>query len=168
MNIDYAIVSSPLGWLLVAASNRGLCVVSFGPSAATLESGLARQFPDSILRRDDASLTPMVAMLLAYLEGQESRLDLPIDVSATPLQAEVWQALRAIPYGETRSYGEVARAIASPATAQEVAHACVSNPIALVVPCHRVVRADGSLAGYRWGAGRKRRLLQREGAAVAA
>ncbi len=168
MTITYTTVSSPLGWLLVAVTEHGLRAVSFGPSAAALESDLAQQFPDATPRRDDASLTQLVATLFAYLEGQESRLDLPIDVPMTPLQAEVWQALRAIPYGETRSYGEVARSIAFPATALEVAQACASNPVALVVPCHRVVRAGGSLAGYRWGASRKRRLLQREGAAVAA
>lgn len=168
MSISYTTVASPLGWLLVAATERGLRAVSFGKSAARLESSPARHYPEATPRRNDTILAPMVATLLDYLDGQKSRLDLPVDVPATPLQTVVWRALRAIPYGETRSYGDVSRSIASPATAQEVAQACASNPVALVVPCHRVVRSDGSLAGYRWSTSRKRLLLALEGAAVAA
>lgn len=168
MTIDYAIVPSPLGFLLAAATARGLCAVSFGSSARGLESALARQYPAATIRRDAAELQPAVDSILAYLDGTQSGLDLPLDVTGTALETKVWEALRAIPYGTTRTYGAIARDIylgLEPApTAQEVGQACAGNRVALVIPCHRVVRTDGSLGGYRWGVRRKRQLLEREGA----
>lgn len=168
MTIDYTIVSSPLGSLLVAATERGLCAVSFGSSANGLESALGRQYPEATIRSDAAALQTWVGSILRHLEGEQPRLDLPLDVVGTLLETQVWEALRAIPYGTTRTYGTIARDLdrgLEPApTAQEVGQACASNRVALVIPCHRVVRADGSLGGYRWGVGRKRELLEREGA----
>ncbi|HWE64762.1 MAG TPA: bifunctional DNA-binding transcriptional regulator/O6-methylguanine-DNA methyltransferase Ada [Chloroflexota bacterium] len=162
MNIHYTTATSPLGWLLVAATERGICVVRFGESAADLEQALAREFSAATLERDDAALQPWVDALARYLDGRQPRLDLPLDVQATAFQSRVWEALRAIPYGSTRSYSQIARAIGQPTAARAVAQACASNPAALIIPCHRVVRDDGSLSGYRWGVERKRSLLARE------
>lgn len=168
MTLDYTIVPNRLGLLLVAASGRGLCAVSFGSSANGLESGLARQYPEATIRHEAATLQPWIKAILRHLAGEQPRLDLPLDVPGTPLETRVWAALRVIPYGATRTYGAIARDLdpgLEPApTAQEVGRACASNRVALVIPCHRVVRADGSLGGYRWGVGRKRQLLEREGA----
>ena len=162
MDITYSIVSSPLGLLLVAVTRRGLCAVEFGASAAMLEAALRRAYPAATVRRDDVALARPVEILLRHLDGEGSPLDLPLDLAGTPFEERVWDALRGIPFGATRSYGEVARGLDGPATAQEVAQACAANPMALVVPCHRVVRSDGTPGGYRWGAWRKRALLARE------
>lgn len=164
MDINYTIASSPLGLLLVAATESGLRAVSFGRSGSELEAALTQLYPEGRLNRNDTALTSYVESIQRYLAGSEPRLDLPVDVTGTPLEERVWSALRAIPYGATRGYGEIARTLETPTTAQEVAQACASNPVALVVPCHRVIRADGGLSGYRWGAFRKRRLLALEGA----
>ena len=164
--IGYTIVDSPsplpLGRLLVAATSRGVCAVRLGRSDAALEAELAREHPDVELRQDGAPLAPWVDTLLRHLAGRAARLDLPLDVEATAFQQRVWQALRAIPYGETRSYGAVAEAVGHPGAARAVARACAANPVALVIPCHRVVREDGNLGGYRWGLERKKRLLEKE------
>ncbi len=168
--IGYTIVDSPsplpLGRLMVAATTRGVCAVRLGRSDAALEAELAREHPDAELRRDGAPLAPWVNTLLRHLAGQAARLDLPLDVEATAFQRRVWQALRAIPYGETRSYGAVAEAIGQPGAARAVARACAANPVALVIPCHRVVRGDGDPGGYRWGVARKRLLLEQERSAA--
>jgi AraC family transcriptional regulator of adaptative response/methylated-DNA-[protein]-cysteine methyltransferase len=164
MTIDYTIVSSPLGSLLVAGTARGLRAVSFGSSASALERVLAGQHPGVTLRRDATVLQPWVEAILCYLDGDQTALDLPVDVPGTPLQTQVWEALRQIPYGTTQTYGEIAKGLDPAPTAQEVGQACASNPVAVVVPCHRVIKADGSLAGYRWGVARKRQLLEHEGA----
>ena len=124
------------------------------------------EFPAATVERDDALLAPEASALLDHLSGRRPDLDLPLDVQGTAFQARVWAALRAIPRGETRFYAQVAAAIGAPAAVRAVAGACAKNPVALVAPCHRVVRADGSLSGYRWGADRKRRLLEGEGADV--
>ena len=162
--IGYTIVDSPLslGRLLVGATARGVCAVRLGRSDAALEAELAREHPDVELRRDGAPLAPWVNSLLRHLAGERARLDVPLDVRATAFQESVWQALRAIPYGETRSYGVVAEAVGHPGAARAVARACAANPIALVIPCHRVVRGDGDPGGYRWGVARKRLLLEQE------
>jgi AraC family transcriptional regulator, regulatory protein of adaptative response / methylated-DNA-[protein]-cysteine methyltransferase len=162
MTIQYAIVASPLGKLLVAATERGLCSVRFGESAAELERELREEFSSAQLRREDAALRPYLQPLLAGLRGENATMDLPLDVRATAFQKRVWDALREIPVGETRSYTQVARAIGDPKAVRAVATACASNPVALAVPCHRVVRSDGELAGYRWGIERKKKLLERE------
>ena len=162
MNIQYAIVPSPLGRLLVAATARGLCSVRFGESVTELERGLREEFRAAAIRRDDAALQPYLQPLLATFRGENFPIDLPLDVRATAFQKKVWDALREIPAGETRSYSQVARAIGDPNAVRAVAKACASNPVALAVPCHRVVRSDGELAGYRWGVDRKKRLLAQE------
>jgi len=162
VTVSYAIFSSALGRLLVAATPRGLCAVRFGESAAELERGLREEFRAATIVRDDAALQPYLQPLLASLRGEHVTVDLPLDVRATAFQRKVWDALRRIPSGETRSYGQVAREIGDPKAVRAVAQACASNPVAVAVPCHRVVRSDGDLAGYRWGLARKKKLLDRE------
>jgi len=168
MDITYTTINSPLGWLLVAGTERGLCAVRFGESPTALERTLQDEFPAATIRRDAAAPRPWADAVARYLDGQPSRLDLPLDVQATAFQSRVWEALRAIPYGSTRSYSQVARAIGQPTAARAVAQACAGNPVALVTPCHRIVRDDSSLGGYRWGVERKRALLTRETRATAA
>jgi len=149
----------------VAATDRGVSAVYLGDADGPLEAALREEYPSADRRRDDAGLTPTVQAILAHLEGRLPRLDLPLDVKATAFQWKVWQALRAIPPGETRSYGEIARRIGQPTAARAVARACATNPVALVIPCHRVVASGGGVSGYRWGVERKRRLLEREATA---
>ena len=160
--IAFTVVPCALGRLLVAATARGICRVSLGSDAPKLEAGLAAEFPAAELRRDRGALAAAVGVLLRYLDGRAEPLDLPLDVRATAFQRRVWEALRRIPYGATRSFAETARAIGKPSATRAVARACATNPAALVIPCHRVVRADGGLGGYRWGVARKRALLEQE------
>jgi len=148
--------------LLVAVTPRGLCAVRFGESAGELERELRAEFHAAEVHRDDTAVRRYLQPLLASLRGERVTLDLPLDVRATAFQKKVWDELKKIPHGETRSYGEVARAIGDDNAVRAVARACASNPVAVVVPCHRVVRSDGNLAGYRWGVGRKKKLLERE------
>lgn len=162
MRIAYTVEACPLGLLLVAATERGLAAVSLGDSDAALEAGLLAEYPSAEVRRDPGGLGRWVSQILAYLEGQRPDLDLPLDVVATAFERRVWQALRRIPYGQTRSYGAIARALGRPRAARAVARACGANRTALVVPCHRVVASDGTASGYRWGVARKRALLARE------
>lgn len=162
--VTYSIVPCPLGYLLVAATANGLCAVRLGDSAEELAAALASEFPAASVQPDGGHLEPWLASLQDYLAGAQPHLDLPLDVRATAFQRRVWQALQAIPYGSTRSYSEVAQAIGQPAAARAVARACATNPVALVVPCHRVVREDGGLGGYRWGLERKEALLAQEAA----
>src|SRR5260370_29035091 len=166
MHINYTIVNCPIGRLLVAATEKGVCAVSLGDSDTSLESILTSEYPTANIQRDDHQLGQWVKALLDYLNGEQPHLDLPIDVQATAFQWRVWEMLRAIPYGSTRSYSAIAQALGNPKTARAVAHACATNPVSLVIPCHRVVREDGTLGGYRWGLERKQRLLA-EGAAHA-
>lgn len=163
--IRYSIVPSSLGWLLVALTERGVCAVAMGDTAAELEAGLRREFPRAVLERQGDSGAWMEAVV-DFVDGATDRLDLPLDLRATAFQQRVWKALREIPAGETRTYGEVAAAIGAPRGARAVAQACASNRVALAIPCHRVVRGDGDPGGYRWGADRKRRLLERERASA--
>ena len=165
--IRYTTAASPLGRILVAATERGVCAVQVGESDRALETGLREDYPRAERRRDDRSLRPTLAVILAHLGGEIPRLDLPLDVSASAFQWRVWRALQEIPYGETRSYAQVAAAVGQPRAVRAVARACASNRVALLVPCHRVVRTDGSLGGYRWGTARKRRLLETEKARAA-
>ena len=169
MHIDYTIVDSPLGRLLVGATDRGISALYLGESDATLRTAIEKEYPRAELRRDDDgpdSLGEWVEKILAHLRGQKPHLDLPTDVQATAFQRRVWEELRRIPYGTTRTYTQVARAIGNPAAVRAVARACATNPVSVVVPCHRVVREDGNLAGYRWGIGRKQTLLDHEAAAA--
>ncbi|MDJ0608704.1 MAG: methylated-DNA--[protein]-cysteine S-methyltransferase [Kiloniellales bacterium] len=163
--IVYDIVDSPLGRLLVAATEKGICFVSLDADDETLVANLKREFPAAnALTRDSETIGPALELLVAYLDGETPHLDLPLDVQATAFQRRVWQELIAIPPGETRSYSEVARAIGNPAARRAVGRACATNPVALIVPCHRVVRGDGAVGNYRWGVQRKEALLAREAA----
>lgn len=165
MRIHYTVVPCPLGLLLVAATERGICAINLGDADDALAAGLKREYPAAEITRDASGLNRAVAAIIRHLHGQEPHLDLPLDVQATAFQWRVWEALRAIPYGSTRSYGEIARAIGQPTAARAVAQACANNRVALAIPCHRVVREDGSPGGYRWGVERKRALLDKEAAA---
>jgi len=169
--ISYAITDSPLGRMLVATTDRGVCAVRFGDSDRELESGLRQEFPKADITADNQRLRSAISTLLAELEGKNlggtngnasAHPDLPLDVRATAFQWRVWKALREIPRGFTRSYAEIARAIRQPTAVRAVARACATNPVAVLIPCHRVVRSDGEPGGYRWGAARKRALLERE------
>lgn len=161
--IRYAIAGSPLGLglgkILVAATEKGICAVSFADSDVELESLLKKEFPSATLKQDPGYLKEPLAKVVSHLRGETRTLDLPLDISATAFQWRVWNELRKIPYGSTRTYSDVASAIGSPGSARAVARACATNPTALVIPCHRVVRADHSASGYRWGAQRKQKLL---------
>ncbi len=168
MRVNYTTVNSPLGRLLVAATDRGISALYLGESDARLESELQREYPRAEIRRDRNGMEGWVTKILAHLRGREPNLDLPTDVQATAFQRRVWEELRRIPYGATRTYSQVARAIGQPAAIRAVARACATNPVSVVVPCHRVVRGDGRLAGYRWGIERKRALLEHESVAVEA
>jgi AraC family transcriptional regulator of adaptative response/methylated-DNA-[protein]-cysteine methyltransferase len=162
MKIRYAVTCCPVGRLLVAATQRGICAVKIADTDAEIEQALHTEFSRAEVRRDDVTLTPWIEAILRNLHGQQPHLDLPLDVRATAFQKRVWQELQSIPYGQTRSYGDLARAIGRPKAGRAVARACATNPAALVVPCHRVIHHDGRLGGYRWGAERKEALLQRE------
>jgi AraC family transcriptional regulator of adaptative response/methylated-DNA-[protein]-cysteine methyltransferase len=162
MSIDYTVVDSPMGRLLVAATGRGVCAVGFGDTDEALEAQLDAEYPAADLRRDEGRLGGWVEDLLRHLEGSQPHLDLPLDLRATAFQLRVWEELRRIPYGATRSYKEVAEAIGRPSATRAVARACATNPVALVTPCHRVIRGDGGQGGYRWGLERKTRLLEQE------
>ncbi|MBI1983357.1 MAG: bifunctional DNA-binding transcriptional regulator/O6-methylguanine-DNA methyltransferase Ada [Acidobacteria bacterium] len=161
MNIGYSIVDCALGRLLVAATERGVCAVSLGDSDAVLESALRSEYPNAQVHRDE-SRGKWVSALLRHVDGHETKLNLPVDLQATAFQRRVWEELRRIPYGATRSYSQVARAIGRPKAVRAVARACATNPVSVVIPCHRVVREDGSLGGYRWGFKRKQALLKKE------
>lgn len=160
--IEYTIVDCPLGRLLVAATDRGVCMVSLGDSDAGLEAALKADYPAAELRRDGGGLGDWVNALLGHLNGDQLHLRLPLDIQATGFQARVWEQLRAIPYGSVRTYGQIARALGRPTAARAVGRACATNPVSLVIPCHRAVGQGGSLVGYRWGVERKRLLLERE------
>jgi AraC family transcriptional regulator of adaptative response/methylated-DNA-[protein]-cysteine methyltransferase len=161
-HIRYTLVDCPLGRLLLAGTDRGVCAVYLGDADAPLEGELRREFPAARVEHDDAGLAAWAGELVEHLGGRQPHLDLPLDVRATAFQWRVWQELRAIPAGSTRTYGEVAEALGRPSAARAVARACATNPASVLIPCHRVVREDGGLGGYRWGLKRKRALLDRE------
>ena len=167
MVIGYSTVSSQLGLVLVAATADGVCSVMLGDSAVALVRDLRREYPAADIKANKQTRTEWVKAILRHLRGAEPSLDLPIDVQATAFQWKVWRALQRIPYGETRAYAEVAKAIGQPKAARAVARACATNPVCLVVPCHRVVPSTGATGGYRWGADRKKRLLATEQKRVA-
>jgi AraC family transcriptional regulator, regulatory protein of adaptative response / methylated-DNA-[protein]-cysteine methyltransferase len=162
MTIAYTIVDSPLGRLLVAATERGICRVGLHDSDEVLADTLRHEYPAAEIRQDETRLRGWVQALVSHLQGEQPHLDLPVDIRATAFQWRVWEELRNIPYGETRSYSEIASAIGQPQARRAVAQACKQNPVPLIIPCHRVVRGDGSQGGYRWGAERKKRLLEQE------
>jgi AraC family transcriptional regulator of adaptative response/methylated-DNA-[protein]-cysteine methyltransferase len=162
MVMTYTIVDSSVGRMMVAGTDKGICSVKLGDRDERLELDLRREYPEASIVRDDSALRPWVGALLGHLNGSRPHLDLPVDVQATAFQWKVWRYLQSIPAGETRAYSEVAKAIGKPAAVRAVARACATNPVCLVVPCHRVVGKDGALTGYRWGVKRKKYLLQME------
>jgi len=162
MHIHYTVVASPLGRLLVAATERGVCAITMGTSDRDLEQALAVEYPAATIVAERGRLAKWTKQVLTHLAGRTPRLDLPLDVRATAFQWQVWNALAGIPRGETRSYAEIAAAIGRPQAARAVARACATNPVALAIPCHRVVPAAGGVGEYRWGADRKKALLARE------
>jgi AraC family transcriptional regulator, regulatory protein of adaptative response / methylated-DNA-[protein]-cysteine methyltransferase len=162
MRMHFTITACSLGYMLVAATERGISVVRLDDAPDTLEAGLYSDYPAADIQPDDGQLATWVEAILDYLSGDEPHLELPLDIRATAFQWRVWQTLKTIPYGETRSYSEVAAALGNPKAVRAVAKACADNPTALVIPCHRVVGKDGSLAGYRWGLARKATLLEQE------
>lgn len=161
MLVAYNLADCPLGRLLVASTGRGVCAVSIAHADEALEATLRQALPSATFRCDDR-LHGWTRVILAFFHGQPIPRDLPIDVRGTAFQQRVWEGLRDIPYGETRSYGDVARAVGKPDAARAVANACAANPVPLVVPCHRVVRSTGDPGGYGLGPFRKRALLSQE------
>jgi AraC family transcriptional regulator of adaptative response/methylated-DNA-[protein]-cysteine methyltransferase len=160
--IRFTTAPSEAGVVLLAATDRGVCAARLGDDDAALERALRSEFPRAALERDDRALKAWVAELTRRIAGRPPRREVPLDVAATAFQWQVWQSLKRIPRGETRSYGDVARTLGRPGAARAVAAACAANPVAVIVPCHRVVGASGAPGGYRWGPERKARLLERE------
>ncbi len=161
--IRFANGQSSLGAILVAATGKGICAILMGDDPELLARDLQDRFPKAELRGAEADFESTVAKVVGLVEAPEIGLDLPLDVRGTAFQQRVWQALRAIPPGETVSYAELAARIDLPSGARAVAGACAANPAAVAIPCHRVVRNDGAISGYRWGVERKQALLEREG-----
>lgn len=160
--VAFATAECSLGKVLVARSDRGVCAILLGDDAKALAGELRQCFPQADLATGDAGFDALVAQVVAFVDAPRRGLDLPLDIRGTVFQQRVWQALRAIPAGETASYAEIARRIGAPRAARAVARACADNKIAVAVPCHRVTRGDGTLSGYRWGMARKRALLAKE------
>ena len=160
--LEYAIGPTPLGLLLLAQSPRGVCAVQFGDSASALLAELQGLFPAALLQPGGVLCTQRLARVATLLREPLYPLALPLDLQGTAFQQRVWQALRSIPAGQPLSYRELAARIGTPSAVRAVASACAANRIALLIPCHRVIRSDGSLSGYRWGVQRKQRLLALE------
>ena len=152
-----------LGSILVAATERGVCAITLGDEPDALLRDLQDRFPNAQLRGGDAEFERMVATVIGFVEAPALGLDLPLDLQGSAFQLRVWQALRAVPAGKTVSYTDLARRIGRPDAVRAVAGAVAANPVAVAIPCHRVIRRDGSISGYRWGVERKRALLSREG-----
>lgn len=162
MTIRYSMVATGLGRLLVAVTERGVCAVRFGDSSRELVTELRREFPLAEFEEEATGDSALIERVVACADGHAVDPDIPLDIRGTAFQAKVWATLRKIPRGETRTYAEIADAIHEPKAVRAVANACASNPVAVLVPCHRVVRSDGAMGGYRWGWERKQQLLQRE------
>ena len=162
VTIRFAFGASSLGAVLVAATEKGVCALFLGKDPAYLKRELARQFRRATLVRGDAAFEQLVARVVTLIEEPRRGLDLPLDLRGTAFQQRVWRALRKIPAGRTVTYSELAERIGAPRAVRAVASACANNPVSVIVPCHRVLRRDGDLAGYRWGVARKRALLDRE------
>ncbi|WEK02268.1 MAG: methylated-DNA--[protein]-cysteine S-methyltransferase [Candidatus Sphingomonas phytovorans] len=160
--ITFAIGETSLGNMLIARRSAGICAILFGDDRDALAADLALRFPKAKLVQDRGALAGDLARLSRFVEKPAEGLDLPLDIGGTPFQRRVWDALRTIPAGVTMTYTDVASRIGAPKAVRAVARACAANPLALAVPCHRVVRSGGGLAGYRWGIERKRALLARE------
>lgn len=162
MKINYTITNSRLGNLLVAATEKGICAVTFGDDERQLEKNLSAEYPNAEISREDITLKNYVEAILQNLEGRKKALELPLDLQATAFQLSVWAELKKIPFGETRSYKQIAENLGDAKAVRAVASACGKNRTALVIPCHRVIGSDGSLSGYRWGIERKEELLKQE------
>ena len=162
VTMQFAVGSCSLGRILVARTSKGVCAILLGDDDGSLTRELRGRFPRATLQEGDPTFAQTVRTVIAFVEAPAVGLDLPLDVRGTAFQHRVWQALQTIPPGATASYGDIAARLGTPAAARAVARACATNPLAVAIPCHRVVRADGAISGYRWGVDRKRRLLQRE------
>src|SRR5581483_2144735 len=162
MVLSFTVATSSFGRMLVAATERGVSTLIFGNDDGELEAELHAEYPRASIRRDDAGTRRWVEAVLVSVDRGVEQPQLPLDIRATAFRARVWAELRRIPRGETRTYGEVARAIGAPGAARAVGNACNANPVPVIVPCHRVVAADGTLGGFRYGLARKRELLSRE------
>jgi len=160
--IRYALAGCNLGRVLVAATERGVCAVRLGDSDSELVAGLRREFPIADVRPDASSLQDVASRVVECVNGSDAHPDIPLDIRGTAFQARVWETLRRIPRGETRSYAQIAQTMKQPRAVRAVARAIASNPVAVIIPCHRVLRSDGSLGGYRWGLKRKQQLLANE------
>ena len=161
-SIRYTLADSPLGRMLIAATDRGICAIQFARTDSELIEGLKREFPFATRKSDDSALKPWVTSLIHHMRDRGRDSSLPLDIRATAFQRRVWIYLQSIPFGETKSYSQVAEAIGQPTAQRAVARACATNPVAVAIPCHRVVREDGSMGGYRWGIERKKTLLEME------
>ncbi len=162
MKIGYTIVDSPIGKMLVASTEKGICSISFGDDESELLSELKMEFFAADVEKNDSVLKESVEIILKSLDGEKTILNLPLDLRASAFQMRVWAELRNIPYGETRSYGQIAENLGNPKAVRAVARACATNPVALATPCHRVIASNGKISGYRWGIGRKEQLLKEE------
>ncbi len=160
--IRYTSVETPLGVVVAAATERGVCSIQLGPEESVLTTSLREEFPHAVIERDDESLEELAVVLAGAVRGEPGAMRLPLDVEGTAFQIRVWEALRSIPLGETRTYAQVAAAIGAPRAVRAVGSACGANVVALAVPCHRVLRSDGTLGGYRWGLEAKSALLLAE------
>jgi AraC family transcriptional regulator, regulatory protein of adaptative response / methylated-DNA-[protein]-cysteine methyltransferase len=165
MKIGYMIAKSPLGKVLVAATERGISAVYLGDAENTMVAELREEYPRAEIAPATDSFRRWVSEIVQRIEGKQPRMELPLDLQATAFQRRVWQELQRIPRGRTRTYSQVARSLGQPKAVRAVARACATNPVSVVVPCHRVIRQDGALAGYRWGLSRKEQLLAQERAA---
>jgi AraC family transcriptional regulator of adaptative response/methylated-DNA-[protein]-cysteine methyltransferase len=165
-SIHFAVAQCSLGAILVATTDKGVCAISFGDDPDALVRTLQDRFPKADLMGGDTEFEKLVARVVGFVEAPSQGLDLPLDIRGTAFQQRVWQALRAIPAGTTASYARIAAEIGAPAAVRAVAQACATNTLAVAIPCHRVVRSDGALSGYRWGVERKRALLDREAQAA--
>jgi len=160
--IRYICADSPLGRILIAATDKGICSIQFADSDEELEQGLKQEFPFAVRRRDDEGLDDLADKVMRHMRGLEIASSLPLDIQATAFQRRVWSYLQSIGFGETRSYSQVAKAIRQPSAVRAVARACATNPVAIAIPCHRILRSNGDLGGYRWGMERKKALLEME------
>ena len=163
LQIRYAVADCHMGKLLVAVTERGICAVSLGDDEKALEASLRHEYRNATIEHDNESLKAWLEAVLQVISGRRPHDELPLDIQATAFQRMVWEELRRIPYGETRSYSEIAKAIGKPNAARAVAKACAANPTAVVIPCHRVVQQNGGVGGYKWGVERKKALLAQEG-----
>ena len=159
MEISYTIAPCDLGRLLLAGTAKGVSAIYLGDSDARLEEALRREYPAAVIRKSPAGVSQWLGDLVRHISGSQPRLDLPLDVKATVFQRRVWEALQRIPRGTTQTYSDLARSLGLPKGQRAVARACATNPVSVLIPCHRVVRRDGGLGGYRWGLDRKRALL---------